>query len=43
MLWLQVECPANMAVCGFRQKIEQAGAADCTGMNDIEVACCVKD
>ncbi|WIA34544.1 hypothetical protein OEZ86_012866 [Tetradesmus obliquus] len=36
-------CPTNTAVCAFKVKVEQAGAADCTSLNDVEVACCAKD
>ncbi|KAF6254610.1 vitelline membrane outer layer protein I [Scenedesmus sp. NREL 46B-D3] len=38
-----VYCPANTAVCAFKVRVEQASAADCTSLNDIEVACCAKD
>jgi hypothetical protein len=43
LLLLQVSCPANTAVCAFKLRVEQSGAADCTSLNDIEVACCAKD
>lgn len=35
-----VKCPAGSAVCGFRIKVEQGGAIDNTGMNDIQAECC---
>lgn len=37
-----VSCPVGTAVCAFKVKIEQPGAADPTALNDIELACCRK-
>jgi hypothetical protein len=36
----RVKCPSGSAVCGFRVKVEQGGALDNTGLNDIQAECC---